>query len=173
VSEQSRPATQASGRWLRAGLWVAAATFLADQATKLWLLFGTDLRLTWPWAITPFFDLTVVWNRGISYGLFQQDGEAGRWFLTLFKLGAAMFLVWWLRTAANRPEALGLGLIIGGALGNALDRILHKAVFDFAHFHIGTFSWYVFNIADAAVVVGAGLLVVGHLFTRSDAVEKP
>jgi signal peptidase II len=161
------------GRWLRLGLAVAALTLALDQASKLWLLFGSDIRITYPWAVLPFLDLTVVWNRGISYGLFQQHSEWGRWFLTAFKLGAAIFLTIWLRRADTRVEAIGIGLIIGGAIGNAIDRILHGAVFDFAHFHIGSFSWYVFNIADAAIVIGVAVMLLGHLVAGRDAAKSP
>jgi signal peptidase II len=148
---------------VRLGFLFAACCLVLDQATKLALL-STDIRLTYPWPILPWIDLTVVWNRGISYGLFQQHSELGRWILTAFKLGAAVFLVFWLRKAAGRLEAAGIGLIIGGAIGNAIDRIIHGAVFDFLHFHVGDFSWYVFNIADACIVVGVGLMLLGQLF---------
>jgi signal peptidase II len=155
------------------GLIIAALVLVADQATKLALIYGTDLRISYPWPILPVFDLTVVWNRGISYGLFQQDGEAGRWILTGFKLAAAVFLGFWLRKAANRLEAAGIGMIIGGAVGNAIDRILHGAVFDFAHFHVGTFSWYVFNVADAAIVIGVVAMLAAQLFPSRPAAESP
>lgn len=158
---------------LRIGLPVALIVLVLDQATKLALIFGSDLRLTYPWAILPFFDLTVVWNRGISYGLFQQHSELGRWVLTAIKIGAAIFLTYWVRKSASRWEAAGIGMIIGGAIGNAIDRIFHGAVFDFAHFHVGEFSWYVFNIADAAIVVGVGLMLLGQLRPASPAPEKP
>ncbi len=174
--ETAGPAEQAGAAgharlWL--GLIVAATLLLLDQASKLWLIHGTDLRLTYPWPVLAWLDLTVVWNRGISYGLFQQHSELGRWLLTAFKLGAAVFLVFWLKKSANRIEAAGIGMIIGGAIGNAVDRIVHGAVFDFVHFHIGDFSWYVFNIADAGIVVGVGLMLLGQLFPAGLAVEKP
>jgi signal peptidase II len=153
--------------WLKLGLITALIVLLLDQASKLGLIYGTHLRLTYPWTILPVMDLTVVWNRGISYGLFQQNSEMGRWILTAFKLGAAVFLTFWLKSAANRWEALGLGLIIGGAVGNAIDRILHGAVFDFIHVYVGEFSWYVFNIADAAIVVGVCLMLIAQFGTKS------
>lgn len=158
---------------VRLGMIAAAITLVLDQASKLGLLFGSDIRLTYPWPVLPFFDLTVVWNYGISYGLFQQDGQMGRWMLTAFKIGAAIFLTFWLRKSETKAESVGLGLIIGGAIGNAIDRILHGAVFDFAHFHVGTFSWYVFNIADAAIVIGVVLMLWGQLFSPRPAMQKP
>lgn len=160
-------------RFLRLGLALAALTLALDQASKLWLLFGTELRITYPWAVLPFIDLTVVWNRGISYGLFQQHSEWGRWLLTAFKLGAALFLTLWLRRAENRAEAIGIGLIIGGAIGNAIDRIIHGAVFDFLHFHVGSFSWYVFNVADAAIVIGVIAMLSSHLLAGRAAAKSP
>lgn len=155
------------------GLGTAALVLALDQISKLWLIYGTDLRLTYPWPVLPWLDLTVVWNYGISYGLFQQHSDLGRWVLTAFKIGAAIFLTFWLKKTDGRIEAAGIGMIIGGAIGNAIDRILHGAVFDFAHFHVGNFSWYVFNIADAGIVVGVGLMLLGQFFPTPVAVEKP
>lgn len=172
VTMAAEPHTPARGL-LRFGLLIAALVLGADQASKLALIYGTDLRISYPWPILPVFDLTVVWNRGISYGLFQQDGEAGRWILTAFKLAAAVFLTFWLRSAANRLEAAGIGMIIGGAIGNAIDRILHGAVFDFAHFHVGSFSWYVFNVADAAIVIGVVAMLAAQLIPAPPAPESP
>lgn len=155
------------------GLGIAALVLVLDQISKLWLIYGTDIRLTYPWPVLPWLDLTVVWNYGISYGLFQQHSDLGRWVLTAFKIGAAIFLTFWLKKTDGRIEAAGIGMIIGGAVGNAIDRILHGAVFDFAHFHVGNFSWYVFNIADAGIVVGVGLMLLGQFFPAPAAVEKP
>ncbi len=147
----------------RLGAMVALLCLVFDQASKFVLIYRTDLRLTYPWPILPVFDLTVVWNYGISYGLFQQHSEWGRWGLVALKLGAAVVLSFWLRKAEARLEAAGIGMIIGGAIGNAIDRIAHGAVFDFAHFHLGSFDWYVFNIADAGIVLGVGLLLLAQL----------
>jgi signal peptidase II len=168
----SEPSASHAGSFLRLGLTVAVLLLAADQASKLWLIYATNLRLTWPWPVLPFLDFTVVWNRGISYGLFQQETEMGRWILTGVKLVAAVILFFWLKRAENRIESIGIGLIIGGAIGNAIDRILHGAVFDFVHFHVGSFSWYVFNVADAAIVIGVILMVASPflaLGSRRDA----
>ena len=155
--------------YFRAGIILAIVVLILDQASKLALLYGSELRLSYPWVILPFFDLTVVWNRGISYGLFQQEGDLGRWVLAGFKIVAAIILTIWLRKSTNRLESLGLGMIIGGAIGNAIDRIVHGAVFDFIHLHWGTFSWYVFNIADAAIVIGVVFMVFGPLLEQKAA----
>lgn len=144
----------------RTGVAAALVTLVLDQITKLYTLFVYDLPVREPVRLTPFLDLIVVWNRGISYGLFQQHTEAGRWILVAVSLAAALALSVWIRRAEGRLLAACLGLIVGGAIGNAIDRVAYGAVFDFIHFHIGSFSWYVFNVADAAIVAG----VVGLIY---------
>jgi signal peptidase II len=151
------------GPLTRIGLAVAAVTAVLDQASKLWLLYGLDIRARMPIRLTPFLDLVLIWNKGISYGLFQQEGPLGQWLLLAIKIAAVALLWVWLARAGTRLTALSLGLIIGGAVGNAVDRFLHEGVADFILFHITTetihFNWYVFNLADAAIVAGvAGLL---------------
>jgi signal peptidase II len=151
------------GPLTRIGLVVAAVTAVLDQASKLWLLYGLDIRARMPIRLTPFLDLVLIWNKGISYGLFQQEGPLGQWLLLAIKAAAVALLWVWLARAGSRLTALSLGLIIGGAVGNAVDRFLHEGVADFILFHITTetihFNWYVFNLADAAIVAGvAGLL---------------
>jgi signal peptidase II len=148
----------------RFGFIVAAVTLAFDQALKLWLLFGLRLIPHERVSVVPFVDLYLTWNKGISYGLFQQDGDLGRWVLIAIKLGAVALLTVWLARADSRLTALSLGLIIGGALGNAIDRLAYGAVADFILFHImgagWSFNWYVFNLADAAIVAG----VIGLLY---------
>jgi signal peptidase II len=160
--EQPRP-SYVWGPLTRLGLFTAVAAAAADQASKLWLLFVFDIGARQRVAVAPFFDLVLVWNKGISYGLFQQEGPAGQWALLLVKIVAVLLLWFWLARAKLRLTAVSLGLIIGGALGNAVDRLAYGAVADFVLFHITTatwsFNWYVFNLADAAIVAGvAGLL---------------
>jgi signal peptidase II len=143
----------------RIGFAFALLTLGLDQATKLYTLFSFDLPVKEPVHLAPFLSLIVVWNRGISYGLFQQDGNLGRWILVAVSLAAALGLSIWIRKAHGRVLAASLGLIVGGAIGNAIDRVAYGAVFDFIHLHVGPYSWYVFNVADAAIVAGvAGLL---------------
>jgi signal peptidase II len=143
----------------RLGALVALAILALDQASKLYLLFVDPLSVRQPIVLAPFLELIVVWNRGISYGMFQQQTELGRWALIALSIIAAVGLSIWLSRAATRLLAAALGLIVGGAVGNAIDRLAYGAVFDFIHFHVGSFSWYVFNIADAAIVAGVfGLL---------------
>ncbi|MDP4024225.1 signal peptidase II [Methylobacterium sp. NEAU 140] len=147
----------------RAGLTALLLTLLLDQASKLWLYFGTDLVLTQPWRLAPFADFVVVWNRGVSYGLLQQEGDLGRWLLVAVSLAAALGLGIWMIRAGTRLLAVALGLIVGGALGNAIDRAAYGAVFDFVHLHAFGWSWYVFNVADAAIVAGVVGLVLDSL----------
>lgn len=143
-------------------------TAVLDQASKTWILFTLGLGERGAVKLTPFLDLVLTWNYGISYGLFQQDTELGRWILVAIKLIAVVLLGWWLTRAVSRITAVSLGLIIGGAIGNAIDRIAYGAVADFVHFHITTaqfyFSWYVFNLADSAIVAGVAGLLYESLF---------
>jgi signal peptidase II len=154
------------------GLLVAVVSAALDQASKLWLLYVFDLPARAPVRLTPFLDLVMTWNKGISYGLFQQDGPLGQWVLLAIKVAAVVLLLIWLARAPSRLTAVALGLIIGGAAGNAVDSVLHGAVADFILFHITTetfrFDWYVFNLADAAIVAGvAGLLYESVLGDRA------
>jgi signal peptidase II len=164
------------GPLTRDGLSTALVVALLDQASKLWLLYGFDLGSRGRVPVLPFFDLVLVWNRGISYGLFAQDTAFGQWVLLGFKLVAAVFLWGWLARVENRLMAVCLGLIIGGAVGNAVDRFAHGAVVDFALLHLTTssfsFDWYVFNLADVAIVAGVAGLLYETLF-GGDAAKAP
>ena len=145
------------------GLVVVAIVCLADQASKLWLLDVFRLGDRGVVQIAPFFDLVLTWNKGISYGWFQQEGPFGQWALLTLKVVAVALLWIWLARAPSRLSALALGLIIGGAIGNGIDRLIYGAVADFVLLHAETatwrFNWYVFNLADVAIVAGvAGLL---------------
>lgn len=150
----------------RLGAVIAAATLVLDQATKLGLLFAYDLPLRQPLTLAPFLELIVVWNRGVSYGLLQQESELGRWALVALALIASLALGAWMLRAGTALLAASLGLIVGGALGNAVDRAAYGAVFDFVHLHAGRFSWYVFNVADAAIVAGVIGLVLDSLVAQ-------
>jgi len=161
---------------LRAGLVAALVALVLDQASKLWLLFVFDLGRRGAVAVTPFFDLVLAWNTGISYGLFQQDGPIGAAVLLGFKVVAVIALAIWMARSTTLLATVGLGLIIGGAIGNAIDRAAYGAVVDFALFHIQwggkTLNWYVFNLADAAIVVGVAALLYDS-FRGPDAVKAP
>src|SRR5262249_9708327 len=148
------------GPLTRLGLAAALAACLADQALKLWLLFSFDLAERGVVPLAPVLDLRLVWNTGISYGLLQQQTALGGLILLIGKVVAVVLLWIWLARTRSRLAALSLGLIIGGAVGNAVDRLAYGAVADFVHFHVGSFSWYVFNLADAAILAR----VIGLLY---------
>jgi signal peptidase II len=153
------------------GFAVAAGILVADQASKLVVLHGLALRPGERLVLAPFLDFVLTYNTGISYGLFPQDGEAGRWLLiALTVVAAAIFAVWMTRARA-RAVILSLGLLIGGAAGNLVDRLLYGAVVDFVSLHAFGWRWYVFNLADAAIVAG----VVGLLYdaVTSSAMKSP
>jgi signal peptidase II len=154
------------GPWSRFGLAVALAVFIVDRVHKGWMLGVYDIAEKGRVKLAPFFDLVLVWNRGISYGLFQQDSDLGRFVLILFTAAVIGALALWLASAHARLAASGLGLIIGGAASNLVDRLAHGAVADFFHFHVYGFSWYVFNIADAAIVAGVAGLLYDSAFGR-------
>ena len=144
------------------GVAVAAIACLIDQASKLYFLFVFDLAAN-PVRLGPFFDFVLTRNTGISYGLFQTQGPLGQGVLLGFKALAVLLLWLWLARAKDRLTALSLGLIIGGAVGNAIDRLAYGWVADFVFFHVSTanwrFNWYVFNLADVTIVAGVmGLL---------------
>jgi signal peptidase II len=157
----------------RLGFAVGLGTAAIDQASKLWLIYVFDIQARVPVRITPFLDLVLVWNKGISYGLFQQEGAAGQWALLAIKAAAVVLLWIWLARAGSSLTAVALGLITGGAVGNAIDPFVHEGVADFVLFHITTqtihFNWYVFNFADTAIVAGVAGLLYESVFRESAA----
>jgi signal peptidase II len=155
------------------GLGIAALTVLIDQAHKAWMLYVYDIGAKGSVTITPFFDLVLVWNQGISYGLLPQESTLGRWGLILFALAASLALAAWLARLTAPLGAASIGLIIGGAIGNAIDRIAYGAVADFFSLHALGYQWYVFNIADAAIVAGVVGLLYESLFGGHKKVGNP
>jgi signal peptidase II len=149
---------------LRAGLIAAIVTLVADQASKFWLLDVFDLAHRETVRVTRFFDLVLAWNIGISFGWLQNDSAVVQFGLMAVKALAVIALGIWMARSRTLLATIALGMIIGGAIGNAIDRILYGAVVDFALFHLQigekVFNWYVFNLADVAIVVG----VIGLLY---------
>jgi signal peptidase II len=141
------------------GLLVAVVVVIADQASKLVML----ANLEGPVEVTPFFNLVRVWNTGVSFGLFGSAGPGAPWVLSGLALAVVVGLGVWLFRTDAKLVAAGLGLVIGGALGNVIDRVRFGAVFDFLDFHAFGVHWPAFNLADAAIVVGAALLLVDGL----------
>lgn len=157
---------------LRYGLTISAIVFVLDQITK-WIILGPmafspvgclqggyGCRFI---ELTPFFDLQMVWNRGVSFGLLTASEDLARWGLVALSFVISGVFLWWLKGAERKITAVALGLVIGGALGNVVDRIRFGAVADFLDFNGLWFPW-VFNVADAAITVGAIVLAVDMIF---------
>lgn len=161
---------------LRWGVAAAVIALALDQITKLWLLYGFELGRRGTVEVTPFFDLVLAWNTGISYGWFQNADTTGQAILLAVKAAAILLLAVWMARSQSRIAVIGLGLIIGGAIGNAIDRLAYGAVVDFALLHasIGgkTYNWYVFNVADMAIVAGVMALLY-DTFLGPAAVKRP
>jgi len=149
------------------GAFVVAAILAVDQASKFAVLRAYS-PLTWPWEVTSFFNLVLVWNRGVSFGLLGgNDGVLQRWGLVALALAvAAVLTVWLARGVEDRLQRWSFRLIVAGAVGNAIDRVVHGAVVDFVDFHYAGWHWPAFNVADSAIVVGAALLVADGLRPR-------
>jgi signal peptidase II len=152
-----------------AGGLVALAVLAADQATKLLVLDGLKMVEFQRIALVPFFDLYLRWNTGISYSLFPQTSAGGRWTLLGLTLLVTLLLGVWLWRTSGLIAAVALGAIIGGALGNAYDRLVYGAVADFCDLHAFGWHFYVFNIADTGITLGVLLLIYdGLLATGRD-----
>ncbi len=147
---------------LKLGLLVAALVVLADQLVKLWVLaaLGSPSRSV---EVAPFFDLTLVWNRGISFGLLSRGEGVSPWLFAGVALAVSLALAVWLRRIRRPWLAAAVGLVIGGALGNVIDRLRFAAVVDFLDFHAGGYHWPAFNLADAAISGGAIFLLIDAL----------
>ncbi len=148
---------------LRQGLVVAVAVCGLDRVSKWWLMdlmaeAGGRLELL------PFFNLVMVWNPGVSFGMFQSGSAWAPWLLSGLALVIIGVLVRWLVKAENKWVAGALGLVIGGAFGNVIDRVMWGRVADFFDAHVAGWHWPAFNVADAAIVVGAAILVFDGLF---------
>jgi signal peptidase II len=148
---------------LRLGIIAAVIVLAADQASKFWLVHVFDIAHRGTVKLAPFFDLVLAWNQGISFGWFQNDGAAAQIVLLAIKAVAVVVLAIWMARSRTPLATLALGLIIGGAIGNGIDRLAYGAVVDFALFHVrigeNTFNWYVFNLADVAIVAGVAALL--------------
>jgi len=153
------------------GFILALFVFIADQATKWVVTFPLDLQFRREIEILPFFDLRWVENRGVSMGFLTASNETTRWLLVALTTAIALFVAIWLWREKRRDDAWGLALVLGGALGNIVDRIRFGYVVDFADLHFGEWRpFLVFNVADAAITIGVLLLLLRALLTRK---EKP
>ncbi len=158
-----------SSNGLRLGLVVAIVVIVFDQATKWWIM-AMVMQPPRIIPVTPFFNLVTVWNRGISFGLFDGDSAVNVWILPLVALAIVVALVAWLRRVQGVWLASAIGLVIGGALGNVVDRLRFGAVADFLDFHVAGHHWPAFNVADSGITVGVTMLVLDSLFLGG---EKP
>jgi signal peptidase II len=165
---------------LRLGLPAAALLLAADQASKWWILNGLRLpelrNLPLLQAGPVGLDLTMVWNRGVTFGLLSGDGPLNHLILAVLSGGIALFLLRWMARAETRAVAIALGAVVGGAVGNVIDRLRFAAVVDFVDVHLslgaGTWHWYVFNVADAGIVCGVAALLADALFRRPSGLKE-
>jgi len=157
------------GPFSRAGLIVALLAFIADQLHKYWMIEIYRIADRGRVEVASFLDLVMVWNPGVSYGLFPADSETGRLVLVGFSLLAVIVLILWMSNVGSRLVAISIGLIVGGALGNMVDRIYYGAVADFFSFHFDGFYWYVFNIADVTITAGVIGLIIDWLIPSESA----
>lgn len=146
--------------------WFAALVLFADQLSKWWVVERLRLWRVGTVEILPVFSFTWVENRGISMGLLDL-GDGGRWILVAVTAAIALTVAWWLSREENRWDSLALAAILGGAIGNIIDRVRLGFVVDFVHLHVGARSFYVFNVADAAITLGVLALLVRGL-TRAE-----
>ncbi len=149
---------------VRFGLIAGLAVLVADQASKWWVLNELNLPELRQVVLLPVLNLTMVWNRGVTFGLLTGLGAWGHVLLAMIALAVVVALGFWLRRSESRVVAVAIGAIAGGAIGNVIDRLRFGAVVDFIHVHVdtasGDWSWYVFNVADSAIVCGVAVLVL-------------
>ncbi|WP_426169141.1 signal peptidase II [Sandarakinorhabdus sp. DWP1-3-1] len=148
---------------MRLGYGLAAVVFAIDQLVKYWILAIVRLPERGFVDVLPFFRLTFVGNIGVSMGMFRANSDGGRWLLVALTAGIALIVAVWIAREKQRGEVVALGLILGGALGNIIDRVRFGYVVDFLHFFWGAHSFWVFNVADAAITAGVLLLLLRAL----------
>jgi signal peptidase II len=173
--QQARQLSWLWGPLSALGMWWAALTLAIDQSHKWWMLAILRIQDLGPVYVTPFLNLHYVRNKGISYGLLQLDSQHGQYLLAAFAgLAVLAMAVWLARSVTSKLVAASLGLIMGGAIGNAIDRLVLGGVADYFQLHAFGYYWYVFNIADAAIVAGVcGLLYDSFGVSRNRAAKSP
>lgn len=150
-----------------AGIW-ALAVFVIDRFSKWWFIDIYELPLKGVVEILPIFDVVMVWNKGISFGLLSSDDQFARWALVILNLAIVAMLVYWLKSAKSRYVIIAIGLVIGGAFGNIYDRVKFGAVADFFQFHWNDWYFAVFNGADSFIFIGAVLLIFNSTFGKDE-----
>lgn len=162
------PADTTFTRHATRGWVIALLTVLADQLSKWVLIQVVGVSEHTPLRVFPFMDLVMVWNHGVSFGMFSGNSETGRIMLIILALGIVGLLARWLIRVQHRLTAVAIGLVIGGALSNVVDRLSHGAVADFFYFHLGPYYWPAFNVADSAICIGVALLCLESMLSRAD-----
>jgi len=145
---------------------VIAVSYLIDRLNKYFFINEIGVSENSIIKVTSFLDIVLVWNKGISYGFFQQESIVGQLFLTLFSCVICLFLIIWIFREKNIIFYAPLSLIVGGALSNITDRLLFGAVADFYHLHLYGYSWYIFNLADVFIVFGVFLLILINFYPK-------
>lgn len=158
---------------LKRGLLVAAVVAILDQLSKAWVLGLLAARPPGERfvTLTGFFNLVLTWNRGMSFGLFNTGAALNAVVFTVLAAIIVLALVLWLRRTREPLLAIAIGLVIGGAIGNVVDRLWRGAVVDFLDFHLGEWHWFAFNLADAAICIGVALMVIDSLLGRREALN--
>lgn len=148
---------------MKKGLIYALIIFILDQLSKAAVLvyFSSDPT---PVQVTPFFNLVLAWNKGVSFSMMHSDHPAMRWVLVAMALAICTLIIYWMRKETDPKTVNSFGIILGGAIGNIFDRIQYGAVIDFLDFHIGTYHWPAFNVADTAVCIGAAIILIWGVF---------
>lgn len=147
---------------------VAFTTLILDQITKIFVLtYIATTRIE----LLPFFNLVLVWNKGVSFGMFQQGSAYGAYLLSGFSLLIVAFFIYWLSKIKDLYLAIAMGMVIGGAIGNVIDRIRFRAVVDFLDFHLYGWHYPTFNIADSCIVLGILYIVLDGLFRKEEKKE--
>ncbi|MBI1179864.1 MAG: signal peptidase II [Alphaproteobacteria bacterium] len=147
-------------RRIAIGIAVALLLLALDQAVKWWLLNGFDIATRQPIELTPFFNLVLVWNKGISFGMLGDHGELARWLLAGFAGAVSVALIVWMMRAETLLLTVAVACVFAGAVGNAIDRVVRGAVADFFDFHVAGWHFWAFNVADSAISVGVALLIL-------------
>jgi len=153
-------------------LLFALGMFLLDRLSKWWFLDVYELANKGSVNVLPILDFVMTWNRGVSFSMFSASSDFGRWMLVALTSAIVVGLFVWLKSVQTKTLALAIGLVIGGAIGNIYDRVVFGAVADFFHFYVGNRSFFVFNVADCGISMGAAVLVWDAFFGPQNADKK-
>lgn len=158
---------------MKAALCLSAVILILDQLSKWWILYVFDLPAQGVVELLPFLNFVMVWNQGISFGLFPAESDGTRWFLVGVTALISVGVVVWMRRAETRLAMVALALVLGGAVGNIIDRATYGAVADFVQLHAMGYSFYVFNVADAAISIGVALLLLDAILSGRNGKASP